>query len=248
MRKTYVIDYGCGCTMGRVRKNNEDNFYCAGEIRMDPDSTEEVFHSGTFTSKDNETMAVFDGMGGEACGEVASYLAASTCQQFLKNKAHYNDYLYELSVMLNDRVVAETKARSVVLMGSTAAMMQFNRKEIYILNSGDSRIYKFTNGELTQLSKDQVAKGYKGKSPLTNFLGVPPEKRDFVPYIARGDYRNEDIFVMCTDGVTDMIGEENLARLISEKTDLMTITKNIIEMAKEYGGVDNATVIVCKIR
>lgn len=248
MRKTYIIDYGCGCTMGRVRRNNEDNFYCAGEIRTNPDSTDEVFLSGCVTSKDNETFAAFDGMGGEACGEIASYLAASNCQQFLKNKAHYDDYLYELSVMLNERVVAETKARSVVLMGSTAAMMQFGRKEIFILNSGDSRIYKCTQGELTQLSKDQVAKGYKGKAPLTNFLGVPPEKRDFVPYIARGDYRNGDIFVMCTDGVTDMIGEENLTRLINEKTDLKSIAKNIIELAKECGGVDNATVIICRIR
>lgn len=248
MKKTYVIDYACGCTMGKVRRNNEDNFYCAGEIRTNPDSVDEIFLNGCVTSKDNETLAVFDGMGGEACGEIASYLAAATTQQFLKDKAHYDDYLYELSFMLNDRVVAETKSRSVVLMGSTAAMVQFNRKEIYILNSGDSRIYKLTNGELTLLSKDQVAKGYGNNAPLTNFLGVPPQKREFAPYIARGEYKNEDVFLICTDGVYDMIDENTLVSMLCSDIPLAEIVKNIIELSKENGGVDNATAVVCKIR
>lgn len=246
MKKTYTIEYGCACTIGKVRKNNEDNFYCDKKLRLDPDNSEDVVFSGKIKSSENEVLAVFDGMGGEACGEVASLVAAENTMEFAKNKGDYDEYLLELSEMLNSRILEESDNRSLVLMGTTAAMIQFFKDEIYILNAGDSRIYKVTKNGIVQISQDHVAKGFTGKAPLTKFLGTP-DKNGLGAYIARGAYKVGDCYVLCTDGVYDMIGEENIRNLVLQKKPLDEIAKEITELSKECGGVDNATVIVCKI-
>ncbi|MBQ8057014.1 MAG: serine/threonine-protein phosphatase [Ruminococcus sp.] len=250
MKKTYTIEYGCACTVGKVRKNNEDNFYCDKKFRLDPDNNEDVVFSGKVKSSENEVFAVFDGMGGEACGEIASLVAAETTAEFVKNKDSFEEYLYELSEMLNSRILEESDNRSLVLMGTTAAMIQFYRDEIYVLNAGDSPIYKLIKTKLVKISQDHVAPGFSGKAPLTKFLGTP-DKNGLNPYIARGPYKTGDVYVLCTDGVTDMIGEEGLEEILCDmlydKKPFDEIAKEIVELAKESGGVDNATVIVCKI-
>ncbi len=246
MIRSYTVEYACACTVGKVRKNNEDNFYCDGQIRLDPYSVEDVVLSGKVRSTDNELFAVFDGMGGEACGEIASFAAAQNCMDFLEDKDEYQEYLYELSNVLNEKILEETKARSLVLMGTTAAMIQFYKEEIYILNAGDSKIFKLTKNKLNQISQDHVALGYSGKAPLTKFLGIP-DTNGLSPYIARGAYKVNDMFILCTDGVTDMIDEETLCDMLREKKPLKDIAENIINRANENGGCDNATLILCKI-
>lgn len=246
MKRTYTIEYGCACTMGKVRYNNEDNFFCDGQLRLDPNSTSDIVLSGKVSTASNELFAVFDGMGGEACGEVASFVAAQHCKVFCEDRLQYEEYLYELANMLNERIIEETEARSLVLMGTTAAMIQFFRDEIYILNAGDSKIFKLSKNSLNQISVDHVASGYRGKAPLTKFLGTP-DKNGLMPYIARGAYKMGDMFVLCTDGVTDMIEVDELKALVSEKKPLDVVAQNIIELAKANGGADNATVILCKV-
>ena len=75
MRKNKV-EYAVVCSTGKVRRNNEDNFYCAGHIREDVNSVEDVAFSGSRGRERQRAVRRFDGMGGEACGEVASYVAA----------------------------------------------------------------------------------------------------------------------------------------------------------------------------
>lgn len=250
MMKNYTIEYGCACTMGVVRKNNEDNFYCDGIIRLDPDSTEDIAIGGKVKSTDNTLFAVFDGMGGEACGEIASFIAASNCQSFCESKNEYNEYIYELSQLLNNRILEETDARMLVLMGTTAAMIQFYKDEIYILNAGDSPIFRLSDSKLSKISKDHVASGYSGKAPLTKFLGTP-QSGGLNPYVARGRYKAGDVYVLCTDGITDMIKEEELEKTILSmlnKESLECIAKRITELAKANGGADNATIILCRVK
>lgn len=246
MKKTYTIEYGCGCTVGIVRKNNEDNFYCDSKLRLDPDNNDDVVFGGKIKSSTNDAFAVFDGMGGEACGEVASLIASQKMKEFCENKQDYDEYLYELADSLNESILKESDARSLVLMGTTAAMIQFYKDEIYILNAGDSRIYKVMKNGIVQISQDHVAPGFVGKAPLTKFLGTP-DKNGLNPYIARGAYNVNDIYVLCTDGVSDMVDEQTLCELAKAKKPLDEIAREIIELAKANGGIDNATVIVCKI-
>lgn len=246
MRRTYTVEYALYSTMGKVRMNNEDNFYCDGQLRLNPDSVEDEAFSGKFLTSENRMCAVFDGMGGEACGEVASFVAADNCRVFCENTAEFSEYLIELANILNDRVLEETASRSLVLMGTTCAMIQFYKNEIYILSAGDSRIFKFSKNELRQISKDHTAAGFSGKAPLTKFIGTP-DKNGLDPYLAKGAYKVNDIFMLCTDGITDMVDEETITLCLSQKQELSQIAKDLIQKAMDNGGKDNATVILCKI-
>ena len=152
MRKNKV-EYAVVCVTGKVRRNNEDNFCCCGHIREDVNSVEDVAFCGTADADANELFAVFDGMGGEACGEVASYVAANQSLVFTRSKDAYQEYLYELALQINAKILQATEARSLVLMGTTAAMLQVCSEDVYILNSGDSRIYKLSGHELRQISQ-----------------------------------------------------------------------------------------------
>ena len=87
MRKNKV-EYAVVCATGKVRRNNEDNFCCCGHIRENVNSVEDVVFSGVADANANELFAVFDGMGGEACGEVASYVAANQSLLFTRSNLH----------------------------------------------------------------------------------------------------------------------------------------------------------------
>ena len=243
--KKYTIEYACVCALGKVRRNNEDNFCCAGRIREDIYSVEDASVSGAVSSETNELFAVFDGMGGEACGEIASFVAASHSELFARDREQYEEYLYELAEHLNEKVREETEARSLVMMGTTAAMIQFSRDDVYVLNAGDSRIYKLSSHEFRQISQDHTVPSYRGKA-ITKFIGLP-EGNALSPYIAMGKYKAGDIFLLCTDGVTDMLTDDRIEAILSEKKPVTQLCRSLVDAALERGGVDNTTAIVLKI-
>ena len=233
-------------TVGRLRKNNEDNFLCEEKCREDIYSMEDETVFGTVSSEENRMFAVFDGMGGEACGEVASLLAAQKAREFCQNRMEFEEYLYELGDILNRAVAEETAQRSLVLMGTTAAMIQFSKNDIYVLSAGDSRIYKLSKHELFQVSSDHIAHAY-GKKALTKFLGMPNSDEPLKPFFAMGSYKVGDVYLLCTDGVTDMLTDSEMKTILDKKENLQTLTKDLVSAAMEKGGVDNATAILMKI-
>lgn len=240
-----MIDYACICALGKIRRNNEDNFYCDGRIREDIYSEEDVAFSGAVSPDGNELFAVFDGMGGEACGEVAAYVAASHSELFARDRADYEEYLYELAELINTKVREETEARSLVMMGTTAAMAQFHNGDIYILNAGDSRIYKLSSHELRQISQDHIAPAYGGKA-ITKFIGMP-EGNALAPYIAMGKYKPGETYLLCTDGVTDMLSDAEIEQILDTRAPVAEICRTLVDAALARGGVDNTTAIVLKI-
>lgn len=201
--------------------------------------------SGTVYSDTNELFAVFDGMGGEACGEVASFVAASHAALFARDRVEYEEYLYELSELLNDKVRDETEARSLVLMGTTAAMVEFAGEDLYVLNAGDSRVYRLAKHELKQLSVDHIALRYGGKA-ITKFLGMPGDDK-LRPYIAMGQYKAGDVYLLCSDGVTDMLSDEDILAVIDDKRPLAESCRVLVDKALENGGVDNTTAILLRV-
>lgn len=238
------IEYACISSVGKVRRNNEDNFYCDGHIREDVYANEDVRYSGTVSSDTNELFAVFDGMGGEACGEIASFVAASHSALFARDRQEYEEYLYELAELLNEKVREETEARSLVLMGTTAAMLQVSGENIYILNAGDSRIYKLSRHELRQISQEHVAPGCGGKA-ITKFIGMP-EGHSLSPYIAMGKYKAGDMFLLCSDGVTDMLRDDEICGIIDDKRPLSELADELAGAALDKGGVDNTTALLLR--
>lgn len=243
MRKPGV-EYALVCSVGKLRRNNEDNFYCDGTIREDIDSTQDVEISGTVGTDTNELFAVFDGMGGEACGEVASFAAADHARTFARCREAYGEYLYELAEQCNQKVLDETKERSLVLMGTTAAMLQVAPQDVYVLNAGDSRIYKLSDHVLRQISQEHIAVGYGGKA-ITKFFGMP-EGHELEPYIAKGKYQVGDVFLLCSDGVTDMLTDDEIRLIIDDKSDLSVLARALVDAALEKGGVDNTTALLLR--
>lgn len=233
--------------MGKVRKNNEDNFYCNGVIRSADDLSADLSFGGEITSFDNETLAVYDGMGGEEYGELASYIAAAVTKRFCSENTSDGEYLQQLCQIINNKICKETNSTDISLMGTTGAMIQFNQKEIYIANIGDSRIYKFSGKEMMQISHDHTASGFlEYKAPLTQFLGLE-FSQGFEPFIAKGNYKVGDYFLICSDGITDMLDDETIFDIIRENDSVEKSAKVLADMALNNGGTDNTTLILCKI-
>ena len=86
----YQIEYAYTSHIGRIRANNEDNFWCLGETMTADNQGTEGVRTGTAVQAQFPLMAVFDGMGGESCGEMAAFLAADACGR------HYSEHKHEL--------------------------------------------------------------------------------------------------------------------------------------------------------
>lgn len=238
------IEYAVVSATGKVRRNNEDNYYCCGHIREDVNDVSDSVYSGAVDAGANELFAVFDGMGGEACGEVASYIAAGCSMLFTRAKDAYGAYLKELAQMINTKIREGTEARSLVLMGTTAAMLQAAGNDLYILNSGDSRIYKLSSHELRQISEDHIVP-VRGGNAITQFLGMP-EGYEPSPYVAKGKYNPGDMYLLCSDGVTDMLSDEEICRIIDDRMDVDVLVRALVNAALDKGGVDNTTALLLR--
>ena len=237
------VEYACVSSVGKVRQNNEDNYCCCGHIREDYNSVSDSEVSGEVYSDANELFAVFDGMGGESCGEIASYVAASEAASCSPNRSQRGEYLFELAERLNERVREETEKLSLVLMGATAAMLEVAGDKVYILNAGDSRIYKLSRHELRQISEEHTSPA--DRHAVTKFLGMP-KGHSLRPYIAMGGYRTGDIFLLCSDGVTDMLTDEEIRAIIDDKRELSASARLLVDAALEKGGIDNTTAILLR--
>ena len=239
----YRIEYACICSLGRMRRNNEDNFYCDGHIREDIYSNDETELCGAVTADEKRLFAVFDGMGGEACGEVAAYIAASNLEQCSRECTA--DAPGELAAMLDLKVREETEKRSLVLMGSTAAVLQISGCEFRAVNTGDSRIYRLGENGLEQISKDHIMPVHRANA-ITEFLGMP-EGKILCPYTTHGATKIGELFLLCSDGVTDMLSDSEIEGMLSSDVPVSGICRSIVDLALDRGGTDNITAVVLKI-
>lgn len=249
-----TLESACGCHTGNVRKNNEDNFYYYGNCLdadnqglKEPLSFEERLKQGCL-------FAIFDGMGGENFGELASYAAAHQLQQteraVCKLFVFQKQYLRRLAEQLNVAVLNAKKKMLTERMGSTMASLCFAGKYAYVCNVGDSRAYRFRDGELVQLSMDHVEKrpGHTGiKAPLTQHLGIEPEYLQIEPFIAKEKIERGDCYLLCSDGLTDMLTNFELCDIMRKNRCAEACVNELIRAALERGGRDNITVIVCRL-
>lgn len=248
------IEAACGCHTGKLRKNNEDNFFFDGRCL-------ERVHTGlrNIVVMENDIksglcLAVFDGMGGENFGEYASFVAAHQLQQTQRTLKDYfipeKKYLHQMIQQQNDAVVQVQKEMCTERIGSTAVSLHFLGAYAYVCNVGDSRAYRLRDGEFLQLSRDHVDKRPGGdgkKAPLTQYLGFGNEDMQIEPYIAKGAVQKGDLYLLCSDGLTDMLTNFEISDIMLSGKDAAEITEALIQAALDRGGRDNITVIVCKI-
>ncbi len=242
----YNIHFACVSHIGNIRSINQDNFICDGSYMEINDNEMEFPLCGKKYSDDKAIFGIFDGMGGEECGEVASYIASKVASTIMIDKDAISG-LSKFCQKANDEICDYAKKYEVSSMGTTAAMLAFTEKEVVLCNIGDSKIFQFSNGVLEQISKDHVALAPFGmKPPLSQNLGIPPNELIIDPYFARGEYNDGDVYLICSDGLTDMVSTVEITELLDSKT-IDEAVMLLLEKALANGGRDNTSIIICRI-
>ena len=249
------LEAACFNSTGKVRANNEDNFYFS-------DTTLEQENDGLLSpiygmiEDDIVCFGVFDGMGGAEDGQVASHLAASSLKNdvFSANESAILSETFFLEAVehMNTAVYMEAEKQKNN-MGTTAVMFGFDKSSVYVSNVGDSRAYRWRDGHLVQISMDHVAPipAYEAKTRrkpyLSQCIGIPPDKLKLEPYFARGTLQMGDIYLLCSDGLTDMVSESSIADCLCESKRIDVHARQLVELALDNGGHDNVTVIIIRV-
>lgn len=247
----------CGCDTGKIRSNNEDNFYFNGRgMSLDNMGLEAVL-SGNFSLNTEHCFGVFDGMGGEEFGEMASFAAVDMLKRQMEEMIPENGspkaFLEVSCDAMNEVVCAESVKMVSGRMGTTAAILLFVPEQVYVCNLGDSRIYRLRNKTLSQISCDHVEKfpagmQVKRKPRLTQYLGIFPDEMMIEPQIAVGEVRKDDIYLICSDGITDMLTDGEICRCLKAHRSPIQIVRHLIDQALAAGGKDNITAIVISVQ
>ena len=242
----YKIHYSCLSHIGNVRSVNQDNFICDGRYMENDETPIEFPICGTKTSKEVSLFGIFDGMGGEECGEIASYIASKAASDIEIGK-DATEALSKFCKKANLAICDYATLHEVSSMGTTAAMLVFTEKEVALCNIGDSKIFRLCDGKLEQISMDHVAVAAFGvKPPLSQNLGIPPNELVIDPYLARGPYNDGDTYLICSDGLTDMVSVEDITEVLNSNP-IESAISTLLDKALAGGGKDNTTIILCKI-
>ena len=249
---------------GRIRRENEDNYSLNGRLT----STGDLRKGSAFVQNMAEPfhLSVCDGMGGESYGELASGIANETIAAHASTVYESGeDFSFAISNCLDDansRICAEINARGK-RMGTTLAAMFAVKGQIFCVNIGDTRIYHYSKGILEQISFDhthaqtivdagqaQMDDMYKipDAKRLTRHLGVFPEEANLSPNISViDDIDDGDILLLCSDGLTDMLSDEDITAVLSNGESAQDVASKLVKTALERGGKDNITVITAFI-
>ena len=252
MNRLAPYEIVCITDVGRVRTGNED---------------------AVFGEPDLGLAILADGMGGYAAGEVASRLAVDEVRSELSSSLPL--LLHKTGADLSrsmheDMRFAASRANDSILkmadresdyegMGSTLVIAVMLAEHIYVGHLGDSRTYRYGNGHVEQLTRDhcwldeQIAAGILTADSLTNpryknivtrALGIEDEID-----LEVHEYTVEpgDIFLICSDGLTDMVKDVQIAAILELEEPLKVRAQRLVDMANAHGGKDNISVILMRV-
>ncbi len=248
----FSLEAACGCRIGKIRKNNEDNFLFNGRCLDAENNGLDGVLEMKQTAEPGTWLAVFDGMGGENYGEDASYAAASALQKRRRQLAELllpgERYLNKLALELNRAVLDRAEELRTDFMGTTMAALYFAGSHLFACNLGDSRIYRFHESALTQVSLDHSEHQQgRRKPPLTQHLGISPEVLQLEPCVKKFPLKREDRYLVCSDGLTDMLSDGEIEEILRETPESGRCVEKLLDAVYEKGAKDNATIIVCRI-
>jgi serine/threonine protein phosphatase PrpC len=240
---------------GNVRSENEDAIF--------------LDEAGIF-------LLLADGMGGHERGAEASQTVLQVIQEYLQPEV-VQEKLMDITkvegvpaeVVCFSTLAAEAvdEANNVLytrnqeaqlkrFMGTTVVGLVAVKEEDYILwfHVGDSRIYRWRNSNLECLTTDHsayakwVKEGRQGKEPTKNIItkAIGPTVATSAD-IGWEKGQPDDIYILCSDGLSDMITDDHIAEILKAADNVDDIAKQLIDAAKEAGGKDNTSTIVCKV-
>jgi protein phosphatase len=232
-----VAEQYAGTDTGRQRRANEDSLLARAPL-----------------------FVVADGMGGAQAGEVASRLAVESFEAGVQDAGQPEAALAALAQQANARIYELSHSNAEQAgMGTTLTAVYVGEREISIAHVGDSRAYRLRAGELLRLTEDhslvdellrqgrltpEEAIEHPQRSVITRALG--PEgtvEVDTRSYTAR----DGDVYLLCSDGLTTMLAEQQLASILIAHTTLREAGEALIAAANEAGGRDNITVVLLRV-
>lgn len=233
--------------MGRMRDHNEDH------IAWD---------------ESHGFALLADGMGGHNAGEVASAIAVDTIQANLLEQAHRREddapaLLSEAIDQANQTILADAASQPHCAgMGTTIVAVLFHGDGITLAHVGDSRIYRLRGKQFRQMTTDHslvqelVQNGYltseearasANKNLITRALGIDAAVEVDV---AHDQCESGDLFLLCSDGLTDLVPDDEIHTLLNLHADDETLDAAVValvEIANEKGGADNISVILIRV-
>lgn len=236
--------------VGCVRSQNEDMVLVDTHfIRNSEFSTQ-----ASLNHNDRYLVAVADGMGGHNRGDVASNDVLRNLQFYFSdipeklNAGDFNEVMVEWLDSINNFVASKGRADEQFKgMGTTLVGLAYYYGDFYSMNCGDSRLYRFRQGELTQLTTDHSLNNMLGSEKHTNIItnciggGCNSSYMDLVRI---SEVWPDDVFLLCSDGLTDMLPDQEIARLLNDGADAMALG----DAAVEAGGLDNVSCCVITIK
>ncbi len=223
---------------GRKRRRNEDAYVCEPPL-----------------------FAIADGMGGAQAGEVASRLAAAALRESgaktLGGERRISDLIQEANRRVYDRSSTDPNTSG---MGTTITVALVENDNVAFGHVGDSRAYLIRDGRMEQVTEDhslvnellksgklsrEEAESHPQRSVITRALGTDPDVDVDTFTIAA---EAGDLFLLCSDGLTDMVGEGEILELVERnRDDLNSALKSLVKAANRSGGDDNITVVAFEI-
>ena len=233
-----IASYARASDTGKKRRRNEDSYVVAPPL-----------------------FAVADGMGGAQAGEVASKLAAAALKEPPPDGSSGPEKVIALIQEANRRVYERAASDPATSgMGTTITVALVDGSEVTIGHVGDSRAYVVRGGELEQLTEDhslvnellksgklsrEEAETHPQRSVITRAVGTDPDVDVDAFTVAAGE---GDVFLLCSDGLTDMVGDADILHIVEKhRDDLDRATKALVSAANRGGGEDNITVIAFSI-
>lgn len=237
--------------VGCVRKHNEDSFLADEGLGL---------------------FVVADGLGGHAAGEVASQIVVETIARFVGETLEkdrtwpleydpslsYDGNRLRVALMLSDQAIAEDIRRNPEreTMGSTVVAGLFHGAKVTLAHVGDSRAYLLNAEGIHQVTRDhswvaeQVANGiltpsearvHPFRNVITQALGNGGELDIEIQDLELG---KTDRLLLCSDGLSGMIGDKQIWDIVEQSNDLQTAVESLVFIAREHGGEDNITAIL----
>ncbi len=235
---TLVLRYIARSDRGLVRSNNEDSVYAGARL-----------------------LALADGMGGHAAGEVASQLVIQALRT-LDDDDPGGDLLSKLerATGAGNEAIAAQVAQSPELegMGTTLTAILFAGNRIGLCHVGDSRGYLYRDGQLTQITRDdtfvqtlveegRITAEQAHTHPQRSLIMRALTGQEVEPTLTMREARAGDRYLLCSDGLSDVVTEETLADTLGSIADYRECADRLIELALRGGGPDNVTVVVADV-
>jgi protein phosphatase len=243
--------------VGIAREHNEDDFY--------------------LSEGDEALCVVADGMGGHRSGEVASAMAIRVICEYYRETSvdgegdeilvegdrqmRLDEYRLVKAIRTANRSVFQAASASELYrgMGTTIVSGFFTDRGVYIAHIGDSRVYRFREDVLEQQTEDhslaneyvrmgilrsEDVEHFPYKNVITRACGLTDDVEVDVSY---RDVEAGDLFIFCSDGLSDMVPDREILSALRETDDLEQLARNLIDRANANGGADNITVILARV-